>query len=47
VNFENFLDARQTRFGSIYSGTITNPAFKQIYAPVDGRVINAGIKLKL
>lgn len=47
VNFENFLDARQTRFGSIYSGTVTNPAFKQIYAPVDGRVINAGIKLKL
>lgn len=47
VNFENLLDARQTRFGSIYSGTLSNPTFKQIYAPVDGRVINAGIKLNL
>jgi len=47
INFENFLDARQTRYGSIYSGTITNPNFKDIYAPLDGFVINGGIKLKL
>lgn len=47
INFENFLDARQTRFESIYSGTLTNPTFSQIYAPLDGRVINGGIKLKL
>ena len=47
INFENFLDARQTRFDSIYTGTITNPVFRDIYAPVDGFVINGGLKLNL
>ena len=47
INFENFLDTRQTKFGSIYSGTITDPVFKDIYAPLDGFVINGGIKLRL
>lgn len=47
VNFENFMDTRQTRFGSIYTGTITNPVFKDIYAPVDGFVVNSAIKIKL
>jgi iron complex outermembrane receptor protein len=47
INFENFLDARQTRFDSIYTGTITNPVFSDIYAPVDGFVINGGLKLNL
>ena len=47
INFENFLDTRQTRFGSIYTGTITNTVFKDIYAPLDGFVINGGIKFKL
>jgi iron complex outermembrane receptor protein len=45
INFENFLDTRQTRFDAIYTGTITNPVFKDIYAPVDGFVINGGIKI--
>lgn len=47
VNFENFLDARQTRFDTIYNGTITTPWFRDIYAPVDGFVVNGGVKLKL
>jgi len=47
INFENSLDTRQTRFDSIYTGTITNPVFKDIYAPVDGFVINGGIKIIL
>ncbi|MBA4053097.1 MAG: hypothetical protein C0490_00135, partial [Marivirga sp.] len=47
INFENFLDTRQTRFDSIYTGTITNPVFRDIYAPVDGFVINGGIKISL
>ena len=47
INFENFLDARQTRYGSIYTGTINNPVFKDIYAPLDGFVINGGLKLNL
>ena len=47
LNFENFLDTRQTRFGAIYSGNISNPQFFDIYAPVDGFVVNGGFKLKL
>jgi len=47
INFENFLDARQTRYGSIYTGSISNPVFKDIYAPLDGFVINGGVKLRL
>jgi iron complex outermembrane receptor protein len=29
-NFENFTDTRQTRFGSIYTGSLSNPVFKDI-----------------
>jgi len=47
INFENFLDARQTKFDSIYTGTINNPTFRDIYAPLDGFVVNGGIKLRL
>lgn len=47
INFENFTDTRQTRFGSIYTGSISNPVFKDIYAPLDGFVINGGLKLRL
>ncbi len=47
INFENFLDARQTRFGSIYTGSMSSPVFKDIYAPLDGFVVNGGIKLRL
>ena len=47
ANFENFTDTRQTRFDTIYTGTITNPIFRDIYAPLDGFVLNGGFKLKL
>lgn len=47
INFENFLDARQTRFDTIYTGSISNPQFRDIYAPLDGFVINGGVKLRL
>jgi iron complex outermembrane receptor protein len=47
ANFENFTDTWQTRFGSIYTGTITNPVFKDIYAPLDGFVVNVGLKIRL
>ncbi|HLF47503.1 MAG TPA: TonB-dependent receptor [Chitinophagaceae bacterium] len=47
INFENFTDTRQTKFDSIYTGSISNPVFKDIYAPLDGFVVNGGIKLRL
>lgn len=47
INFENFTNTRQTRFDSIYTGTINNPTFRDIYAPVEGFVVNGGIKIRL
>lgn len=47
LNFENFLDTRQTRFDTIYTGNLSSPNFRDIYAPVDGFVVNGGIKIKL
>lgn len=47
INFENFTNTRQTKFDSIYTGSITSPVFRDIYAPVDGFVVNGGIKFKL
>lgn len=48
LNFENFLDVRQSRFEPLVGGTTIQPTFvTDIYAPTDGRIINGGIKLKL
>ncbi len=47
INFENMGDVRQTKFESIYTGSVTNPVFKDIYAPLEGFVVNGGVKLKL
>ena len=46
VNFENFLDTRQTAFDTIFTGSINDPQFRDIYAPVDGFVVNGGFKWK-
>jgi outer membrane receptor for ferrienterochelin and colicins len=47
INFENFTNTRQSKFDSIYTGTINNPVFKDIYAPVEGFVVNGGVKIRL
>jgi iron complex outermembrane receptor protein len=45
TNAENFTDTRQTRFESMYTGSMQNPQFKEIWAPTDGFIINWGIKI--
>jgi outer membrane receptor for ferrienterochelin and colicins len=47
ANFENIFDTRQTRFGLIYTGTRQNPEFRDIFAPLEGRYVNMGVKIKL
>jgi iron complex outermembrane receptor protein len=47
VNFENVLDARQSRSAPLVTGTVTDPAFAEVWGPTDGFVANAGIKLDL
>ncbi len=46
VNFENFTDTRQSRWGAMYTGSIRNPQFAEIYAPTDGFLANAGFRLQ-
>ncbi len=45
LNCENLFDYRQTRKESIVYGPVTNPLFKQIWAPIDGRVINFSMRI--
>jgi len=47
LNGENLLDFRQNNYGKIYDGSINNPTFHKLWAPIDGRVINLSIKWKL
>ena len=45
LNCENIFDYRQTRKETIVYGSISNPSFKQIWAPVDGRVLNLSARI--
>lgn len=47
INFENITDTRQTKFDTIFTGSITQPVFRDIYAPVDGFVVNGGLKIRM
>jgi len=47
LNCENLLDYRQTKKESIVIPPLTNPRFKQIWAPIDGRVVNLSMKINL
>jgi iron complex outermembrane receptor protein len=47
INAENFTDTRQTRSESIYTGTLQNPQFKEIWAPTDGFILNGGFKINV
>ncbi|AHM61578.1 TonB-dependent Receptor [Flammeovirgaceae bacterium 311] len=47
LNFENFVDARQSRYSDIVYPPYTNPSFAQIWAPTDGFVINGGFIWKI
>ncbi|MCB9047003.1 MAG: TonB-dependent receptor [Chitinophagales bacterium] len=47
LNCENLLDYRMSRVESLYTGTISNPTFKPLWAPIDGRVVNLSVRWKL
>lgn len=46
-NVENIFDYRQTRQESLLSAPNNTPQFTEVWAPLDGFVFNAGIKIKL
>jgi iron complex outermembrane receptor protein len=47
VNFENMLDSRQSRWQKMYTGSIQNPQFVEVWAPTDGFIFNGGFKIML
>lgn len=46
LNFENYTDTRQTDFENINNGDLVSPDFRDIYAPLDGFVINGGVRVR-
>ncbi len=46
LNCENLLDERQSKYESLYTGTIANPSFNPLWGPIDGRVINFSVRFK-
>ncbi len=47
LNFENFIDTRQTRFEQVALPPRADPSFREIWAPTDGFVVNGGFIWKL
>lgn len=47
LNCENINDYRQTKKESILIPPVINPRFKQLWAPIDGRVANLSVRIKL
>ncbi|MBS1771350.1 MAG: TonB-dependent receptor plug domain-containing protein [Bacteroidetes bacterium] len=47
LNCENLLDYRMSNVETLYTGTISNPSFKPLWAPIDGRVINLSFRWHL
>jgi outer membrane receptor for ferrienterochelin and colicins len=47
LNTENLLDFRQSRHEKIYDGTVENPVYRKLWAPIEGRVVNFSVKLTL
>ncbi|HNP24154.1 MAG TPA: TonB-dependent receptor [Panacibacter sp.] len=46
LNCENLLDERQSKYESLYIGSIKNPDFKPLWAPIDGIVANMSLRLR-
>lgn len=47
ANVENFTDVRQTNYESLKSAPFNTPQYTEIWAPLDGIVLNCGIKLRI
>lgn len=47
LNGENLLDYRQSKIEPLYTGNIAHPQFQPLWAPIDGRIINLSVRIKL
>jgi outer membrane receptor for ferrienterochelin and colicins len=46
LNCENLLDERQSKYEKLYTGSVSAPSFKSLWAPIEGRVANFSIRFK-
>ena len=46
LNCENLLDERQSKYESLHTGSVTNPSFNALWAPIDGRVLNLSLRFQ-
>ena len=47
LNFENVFDTKQSNYAPVVLGPRSNPRFAEIWAPMDGFIINGGVKYTL
>ncbi|MDP2337623.1 MAG: TonB-dependent receptor, partial [Bacteroidota bacterium] len=47
ANCENLFDVRQTRFENIVIPPTDAPTFRQVYAPLNGRLFNVALRIKI
>jgi iron complex outermembrane receptor protein len=47
ANCEDLFDVRQSRFENVVLPPVNNPVFRDVYAPLDGRVFNVALRIKL
>jgi outer membrane receptor for ferrienterochelin and colicins len=47
LNFEDLTDTRQTRFRSVVVPPVTDPTFREIYAPLEGFLVNLAVKVRI
>jgi outer membrane receptor for ferrienterochelin and colicins len=45
LNCENIFNYRQTRHEQIVTGPVSNPVFRQLWAPIEGRVFNLSARI--
>ncbi len=47
LSAENLLDYRQSRYENLYTGPVTQPDFKPVWGPIDGRVISIALRYRI
>lgn len=47
LNVDNITNIRQSKWGALYSGSITHPVFKDVYAPLAGQIFNIGMQIHI
>lgn len=47
LNAENLFNVKQANYETVVSGPVTQPSFRPIWAPLEGRIVNVALKYTL